>query len=172
MKKISHVLWMIILSIGSVFADDFDKHISQRNKEGDPDYHKARKEWLKSMHRTEPGVDYKILKRELQTERLKRKNDLLKSFAKDSPQFQKFISDNGKISGYWKEIGSRNQSGRIHTSDVDLTKNMIYAASAGGNVWRGTLEGKDWTCLNNSIQFNIQSIKVAYVAGNKRIIVF
>ena len=172
MKKLSLVLWMIFLSIGSVFADDFEKHISQRNKEGDPYYHKARKEWLKSMHRTESGVDYRILKRELQTERLKRKNDLLKNFDKDSPQFQKFISDNGKISGYWKEIGSRNQSGRIHTSDVDLTKSMIYAASAGGNVWRGTLEGKDWTCLNNSIQFNIQSIKVEYVAGNRRIIVF
>ncbi|MFA7625904.1 MAG: T9SS type A sorting domain-containing protein [Candidatus Kapaibacterium sp.] len=148
-----------------------EAHLKQRNKEGDPEYHNSRKEWLEKIHRSDPSINYKLLRQEFMRTRLKLTNEARK-LKSNSPELMKFVSDNQKIVGTWKERGSNNQSGRIHTADVDLTDNLIYAASAGGNVWRGTLNGEDWTCLNNSLQFDIRNIKVEHINSSRRIFVF
>ncbi len=171
MKNIIKILICVIIVVQVTSGQDL-KVIHEQNLEGNPEYHKQRKEWLESIHRSEPGVDYKILLREYKHSRMSKKNDIRKSFENDKPDLMKFVSDNGKIAGYWHERGSNNQSGRIHTADVDLERGLIYLASSGGNVWRGTLEGKNWTCLNNTTQFKIANIKVEKVNNNNRIIVF
>lgn len=144
----------------------FNKH----NKEEDPEFHRQRKAWLQDMHRTEPGVNYKVLQNEILHKKMSLMNKVRKNI--DLSELQKYVSDNGKVSGVWKERGSKNLAGRIHTADVDLINNIVYAASSGGNVWQGYLNGDNWKCLNNSAQFNIQNIKVENINNNKRIFVF
>ncbi len=47
---------------------------------------------------------------------------------------------------------------------------MIYSGSAGGNIWRGTLDGRNWVSLNDGLQFdNIRSVKVLRLGNTKRI---
>ncbi|MBX3043073.1 MAG: T9SS type A sorting domain-containing protein [Candidatus Kapabacteria bacterium] len=173
MKKLNYLLLILIASSAFVFSQSSTtSHLPELNRESDPDYHKARKFWLESMHLTEPDVDYKLLTKEFKSKRMNLKNYTKSKFQPNSPELLKYISDDGRISGTWKERGSNNQSGRIHTADVDLNAGLIYAASAGGNVWRGTINGENWTCLNNSMQFSIRSIKVEIVNDKRRIIVF
>ncbi|MFA6569950.1 MAG: FlgD immunoglobulin-like domain containing protein, partial [Bacteroidota bacterium] len=92
-------------------------------------------------------------------------------YSHDILQTVKF-GDSG-FTGKWYEKGSNNLAGRIHTADIDWTNNLIYAASSGGNIWRGTINGTDWTCLNNTMQIsNIRGVRVLNIMGIKRIIVF
>jgi hypothetical protein len=52
--------------------------------------------------------------------------------------------------GTWHEIGSINHAGRVHTLDFDSTTNTVYAASAGGHIWKKKLNDEGaWTCINN-----------------------
>lgn len=171
MKNITVILFILLISVSNLFSDD-EIHFKERNKEANPEHHNTRKQWLESMHRSEPGVDYKILRREFQNSRMKLNNEIRKNQPKNSPELLRYVSENGKIVGTWKERGSRNQSGRIHTADADLIDGLVYAASAGGNVWRGTINGEGWTCLNNSTQFSISSLKIEHYGNFRRIFVF
>jgi len=38
------------------------------------------------------------------------------------------------------------------TADIDWGNNLIYCASDGGNIWRGSLNGEDWTSLTDYLQ--------------------
>jgi hypothetical protein len=172
MKHLSLLIISCIFIVGSVFAHDNEYHFKYMNKEANPEHHKQRKEWLETMHRTEYGVDYKLLRGELQLSRMEQNQKMRDKLTKDSPQLLKYVSENGRIAGTWKERGSNNQSGRIHTADADLIDGLIYVASAGGNVWRGTIDGKDWVCLNNSTQFSISSLKVEHYGDFRRIFAF
>lgn len=170
-RKILTIILILILP-SLIFSQNSEEHFRSYNKEADTKHHNGRKHWLESMHRTENGVDYKILRNEIIKSRRKINNELRKKSLKDIPNLLEYVSDNGKVSGTWQERGSNNQSGRIHTADIDLEDSLIYAASAGGNVWRGSINGEEWTCLNNSTQFNINSIKVEIVNNKRRIFVF
>jgi len=56
---------------------------------------------------------------------------------------------NGRLRGAWTEKGSHNLAGRMHCIDVDFDNNHIYGASSGGQIWRGNLDGKNWTSLSD-----------------------
>ena len=56
------------------------------------------------------------------------------------------------LSGSWEERGSNNLAGRILTADIDWQNNLIYCASDGGNIWRGSLTGEDWISLTDYLQ--------------------
>lgn len=172
MKNIFLLALIALFTPLMLLSQNSDIHFQEMNKEADPEHHSGRKFWLESMHRTEPGIDYKVLKREFQKSRLEQNKKSRKLLPKDSPSLMNYVSENGKISGTWKERGSNNQAGRIHLADVDLVEGLVYAASAGGNVWRGTLDGENWTCLNNSTQFSISSLKVENFGDFRRIYVF
>lgn len=172
MKNILILTLLVVLAPFLLVSQTSDFKFNDMNNEANPKHHSGRKYWLESMHRTEPGVDYKILRKEFLKSRVQMNNDSRKLLPNNPPELLKYVSENGKISGTWKERGSNNQSGRIHCADVDLDDGLIYAASAGGNVWRGTITGENWTCLNNSTQFSISSIKVESVDDFRRIYVF
>jgi photosystem II stability/assembly factor-like uncharacterized protein len=145
-----------------------------RIQETDINYKKNREKWLRDMHRCAPDINYEVINKENRLAKLK----LNKRNLKEKPLkiFNKQILldtfANGKIIGQWSEKGSNNQAGRIHIIDVDFQDNTIYAASAGGNIWKGTINGDGWICLNNSMQIrNIRMVKILRYSDKNRILV-
>lgn len=112
-------------------------------------YRIRRDEWLESMHNCEPGLNWRIVDREN-----RRAISSLRTVRRDkgfSVSLQG-VPDTvpGVIAGNWRERGSDNLSGRIVHADVDLDRGLIYAASGGGNIWRGTMQGQEWKSLNDT----------------------
>jgi len=68
--------------------------------------------------------------------------------------YQDLLSRERELQGAWVEKGSNNLAGRMHTADVDLEAGLIYAGSAGGNLWVGDLEGGNWQCHNDYLQIS------------------
>jgi hypothetical protein len=134
-----------------------------------------RKKWIEQMHRAAPGVDWRAI------DRATRDRKAVKRLAE-----RKALLDKGALQpgvpvienietvamlGTWNERGSDNLSGRMHTSDVDPETGIIYAGSAGGNVWVGNLAGTNWISINDYLQFdNIRMVKVIPHNGGKRIL--
>ena len=142
------------------------------SREDDPDYKKQRQQWIDDMHRCDSGVNYRIIDRENQKAAIKARLDKMND---KSPTLQSIQDPIGsiKLTGIWTERGSNNQAGRVHVSDIDFDRNLIYLGSSGGNIWRGPIEGNNWTCLNNSLQFkDIRSIKLFKINNTNRIVSF
>ena len=76
------------------------------------------------------------------------------------------------IEGIWRERGSNNLAGRVHTIDVDFENDLIYLGSSGGNIWRGTINGENWESLNDYMQIkDIKIIRVIELDNFKRLLV-
>lgn len=121
------------------------------------EFKKQRKHWIENMHRTAPGVDWRVMDRKTRYEKnitkLSKRNAM---FAKKQLHRQGTVEQfaNGMLGGSWIEKGSSNLSGRMHTTEVDFENNLIYAGSAGGNVWVTDLEGKSWHSINDYLQLD------------------
>ena len=154
----------------------------------------ARKAWIESMHPTSGNIDWELMnKRHRQRKQLKyinNKSDInLVSYYKvpkslpsatplpavseeiiDDP-LAEMAADAG-INGYWIEKGSKNTAGRIRSADYYTPADSIYTVSDGGNVWKGSINGNDWTVLNDQIRFIGPTTLHAIEVNNKpRIIV-
>jgi hypothetical protein len=146
------------------------------NQEEKAEYKEQRKQWLDNMFRTPPELDWRLIENANKRAKLEKHTNLVNAYlnsgkASKDKMLETSIGKDG-LTGIWIEKGSNNQAGRIHTADIDFSNNLIYAASSGGNIWRGTLTGTDWTCLNNGLQIdNIRNVKVVNWDGKKRIIV-
>ncbi len=128
-----------------------------RSEEEDHERHGLRDAWMESMHRCEPGLNWRAIDREN-----RRAIGVLRSAAlrNRTPGPMQGVPDTvpGVISGTWMERGSRNMAGRIRHADVDLERGLVYAASDGGTIWRGTLEGEGWRSLNDTIRMPFLTI--------------
>ena len=117
---------------------------------------KYRKEWINNMHRSNPNDNWKEIdrkNRKLHTDQvLKLRKMLFENIGpEDIPNnFEVMISRD--INGEWIERGSNNLAGRIRTADIDFNNNIIYCASSGGNIWKGTLDGENWESLTDYMQ--------------------
>ena len=99
---------------------------------------KIKKAYFENMHRAAEGFNWKQHNKEQRWNNYnKRKN----------------TKSEIPVNGFWKERGSANQSGRIHTAELDTLNNLLYCASSGGNIWKGTPEGENWISLNDEIKF-------------------
>ncbi len=149
-------------------------NILELNREADKEHKLKRLEWLHEMHRAEEGVNWKIIERENKLIKSSKRQEELLKYLK-SNQLDKILNEetiaNGWLKGKWIEKGSDNQSGRIMTADIDTSRNLIYLISAGGNVWRGGLNGENWTCINDRNSFGGSMIKVVKRDKFNRIIV-
>ena len=104
------------------------------------------------MHRSHPNDNWQEIdrnNRKINTDKIKllRENLFDDENLSDNTQY---ISRN--IQGEWYEKGSNNLAGRIRTADIDFNNNIIYCASSGGNIWRGTLDGENWESINDYMQ--------------------
>lgn len=141
------------------------------------EFRKHRQEWIESMHRAAPGVDWRKMDQETRDSKnrekltrraqlaakgtLPRPGNVSESFAKET------------IRGVWSERGSNNQAGRIRVADFDPESGKIYASADGGNIWIGDLSGNNWTNINDFLKINgILMVRLLpNGAGGKRLIV-
>lgn len=78
---------------------------------------------------------------------------------------------NGNLTAKWHERGPINEAGDMRHIDYLPTTNMLYGISRGGHLWKGSLNGSDWTLLNDDIRFvyNRSVIKVLPQGNGSRI---
>ena len=99
---------------------------------------KIKKAFFENMHRAEEGFNWKKHNKKTRWENYQKNKNTKVNFA---------------VAGFWKERGSANQAGRIHTAELDTLNNILYCASSGGNIWKGSTEGENWISLNDDIKF-------------------
>ena len=119
--------------------------------------HKKREEWIEEMHNAAPDVKWREIDQETRYTRSKILSQ--KSFKNDA------------LEGYWKEVGSNNQAGRILLSEIDTSTGYLYCASSGGNVWKTSLDNPNWTVLNNQLRIpSIHFLRIIHQENSKRIL--
>ncbi len=121
-----------------------------------------RKEWIEQMHKAAPGVDWRAMDEQAMEEMYQERLPALQAAARSGREKSGLIETlaDGNLTGRWIEKGSNNLSGRVHCVDVDFEKNILYAASDGGQVWMGGLKGENWKSLSDPYRIdNIQFIR-------------
>ena len=116
------------------------------------EFKKSRKEWMENMHKSHPDDNWRLIdkqNRKINTDKvLSIREQISRSTNQEKPSnFKVRLSRN--VQGEWFERGSNNLAGRIRTADIDFDNQVIYCASSGGNVWKGTLQGQNWESLND-----------------------
>ncbi|MBN2037216.1 MAG: hypothetical protein JW768_10775, partial [Chitinispirillaceae bacterium] len=169
-----------------------------RPAEGTEDEQLARIKYFEQRHRAAPGTNWREIdqntRKELRQKRreLRKKLDIGKRLRSGKKIIERFefaspVSPQLKgtssmvqtapmaaaaLEGEWIERGSNNQSGRVHTGDVYAPTGDVYIGSAGGLLWRGTLNGGDWVPVNDQYLFtDINMVRVVDYNGGPRIIV-
>ena len=139
-------------------------------------YKQERKAWMEEMHRAGPDVDWRQIddttRKKKIHERLSQRK-LLKAGGMLAAQSSLPETIEGTdIRGRWIERGSNNLSGRMVVADVGPDPNVIYAGSAGGNVWRGSLDGSGWESLNDYLKIKgIETVGLLPTAQGQRLVV-
>jgi len=117
----------------------------------------AREEWEKQLHQEDANPDWRNLDKISREERYL---ELLfqQNISPGSGSAESFAS--GALEGKWSERGSNNIAGNLSEIDYYQPTNTIYGISGGGTVWEGSMEGDDWTPLNDNLRFYNNLIKV------------
>ncbi len=151
-------------------VEEIIRHHVEPNEEN-PEYKRRRDAWLESLHRTEPGLNWRAIDREnRQAIRALRSQPSGRGTGRAMQGAADTIP--GVISGTWMERGSQNLSGRMVHADVDLERGLIYAASGGGNIWRGGLDATGWRSLNDTLRMpGASMLRVVPRPGGPRILV-
>ena len=138
------------------------------------DFKNQRKEYIKNMHRSHPSDDWQKMNDESRKERIDKVRDLRKMLVESGNIEENninIININRNLSGHWQERGSNNLAGRILTADIDWENNLIYCASDGGNIWRGSLSGENWLSLNDYMQIKgIHFLRILKFEDTKRLL--
>ncbi len=109
-----------------------DPDAEARNKAG-------RKEWFAQMHRAAPGVDWRAIERA----------NGLAAMARRRARLEGRAAVPG--TGTWKELGSRNQAGRMHAAALSSDGRILFAGSALGGLWAADPWGQGWTPLGDNL---------------------
>ncbi len=179
MPKHTSILLRIFLTFtfcvlaATSFAQGIEKtEVLKNSREADPDYQDKREEWVNLMHRAEPGVNWQAVDAETRDAKF----EVLQSSHPRHSVFPLGLSYDtlaaGRLIGSWNERGSNNISGRMITADIDFDRNIIYAASAMGNIWKTDLANTGgWVSLNDNHRFGgITMLRVVTTSKGKRLI--
>lgn len=166
MKRIFLITILFAYSYTALFNQEI-KHYGNLNKE-DNIKHKQYLRFLQDkMYHTEDGVNNRVIEDELKRYFRESRNLKNKSLSLLSSNFA-----DGRLTGNWYERGSNNNAGRTHQAELAKDMKTVFIGSSGGNIWKGTIEGNSWTCLNNTYKFNdIKDIKLVDYNNNERLIV-
>ncbi|KOY84289.1 hypothetical protein AD998_21820 [bacterium 336/3] len=66
----------------------------------------------------------------------------------------------GLIQAKWHERGPNNEAGDMREVDFLPSNESIYAISTVGHLWKGNLNGLNWTLLNDDIRFEPDELEV------------
>src|SRR3989339_7421 len=160
MGKLAKILLLLFVCflLASEYQPLYGEPYDSRIRENDSELKKKREQWIEDMHRTEPGVNWKVLENETRLSKYQYLQNNLYDKIKNGGDYKTLAADveigNTGFRGFWTEKGSLNLAGRIHTTHVPPGSSTVYAASAGGNIWKGNQDGDNWTCLNNGFKIN------------------
>lgn len=143
---------LLLLIIPSLAAQIVDEEM-QEEREGQQE---ERERWIEQRHSAAPGVDWRVVERENREARMSGMKRGLRKLSSAGT-----LDTVSNLVGQWVERGSANQAGRIdyaavaevHYPGVDTTGLVLYAASNGGHLWRGDIDGKNWAVLNDRERF-------------------
>jgi len=144
-------------------------------KKNRKEFKESRKKYIDLVHKRGPEVDWEKMDSDFRKNRAYQ-NTLLR---------QNYINQNGywenrensitltrELEGAWSERGSNNLAGRVHTLDIDFDNDLIYLASSGGNIWKGTIDGENWESLNDYMQINdIKIIRLIETDETRRLLI-
>ncbi|MEZ4775305.1 MAG: T9SS type A sorting domain-containing protein [Bacteroidia bacterium] len=110
-----------------------------------------REAFFEKMHRTAPGVDWRKIDQQVRKEKAESRFQKIRqrNLSKTSADFDKDTIANGNVTGHWREVGSINQAGRTTGAEYDAKSGTLYVTSAGGNIWKGNMQGSSWEVLND-----------------------
>ncbi len=165
MKKYLLIILTWLISVASIaqFKESESKYYPKPTEvaagHNEEKQKQTREAWIEYMHRCAPGVDWRKINRE---------NSHNQYFRQ---QAQRGFADsllNGNLVGHWVEKGSLNNSGRTLVCEYDSMNNRLIVGSGGGNVWIGNLDGTDWHCINDGLNFKgFWMIRAIPVDGGK-----
>lgn len=117
------------------------------------EFKKHRKEFFEYIHKTDSSTDWRDIDKETRRQKTENSKIILESMLNEGQlnrdNLYRVNISSRNLEGEWAERGSNNLAGRIRTADIDFENNLIYCASSGGNIWRGTLEGENWESLTD-----------------------
>ncbi len=121
----------------------------------DEEYHAERGAWLEEMHRAAPGVDWRAIEAENQDrERLRRNAEVAAGG---------FAARRSTSPWYWEEVGSRNQAGHTRCAALGPERGgerHLYVGAAAGGVWRGSMDGENWTPLSDGVYGGVDDLAI------------
>lgn len=126
-------------------------------KKNRKEFKKSRKEYIDLIHKRGPDVDWRKMDLDFRKNRAYENTMFRQNYINQNGYWENTdsrISLNREIEGVWRERGSNNLAGRVHTLDIDFDSDLIYLASSGGNIWKGTINGENWESLNDYMQIN------------------
>jgi len=180
-KIIISVFFFLVLSAGFLlyFPAEKKKHPAPAEIKENEEMKQRRKDWWEKKHGAADGVDWKAMDEQTRKEKAEKRNQYRKELYKKGQlkSNEKILESfgDGALTGEWRERGSDNIAGRMHTCDVNFQSNTVYAGSSGGVLWKGTLGGLDWQPLNDFMsneiifvrQLELQTANRLIMAGGK-----
>ncbi len=138
----------------------------ERDPEVREEMQREREAWMAERHRAAPGVDWRAIE-----EQNARAEMLRRSAPLEGPM--------APVGGFWSEVGSRNQAGRMHCAVLGPVRadapegRFLYAGSNLGGMWRGNPSGTEWTPLGDNLYGGVHEIVAlpAVVAGDPDVLV-
>ncbi len=124
---------------------------------GDPDGQDRveREAWFEERHRVGPGVSWRQIERTNRRREVGKRNKLSQMRPSGGPDSE------AQASSSWREIGSRNQAGRMHAARHSSDGQRLYAGSSAGGVWRSTdLDGTDWEPLGDNLAGGAHELEI------------
>ncbi|MFT7478594.1 MAG: photosystem II stability/assembly factor-like uncharacterized protein, partial [Gammaproteobacteria bacterium] len=141
---------------------------TERGLDGDAEERKQieREAWIEEMHRAESGTDWRAIESENQARALWRRNRRSASRAAlNGPAGSGGTAAIGgeTPAGQWQEIGSRNQAGHVRCAAMGYQLDgvrKLYVGTALGGVWRGNLDGTEWTPLSDHLWGGVDEVSI------------
>ncbi len=111
----------------------------------------ARREWIEDLHRAENGTDWRQLEYQNDMKRHEHRTDL--RAGNQSRSGEEVFAD-GYVIGEWRERGSSNLAGSVVATTYHKEEEKIYLISAGGSLFKSSIDGLDWEVVNQDLRFS------------------
>lgn len=129
----------------------------------------ALEEWMNEIHGSHP--DWRIIEEKNQLEAMETSFNLKRRKAGYRMTATSEAFAEGMLKGTWNERGSDNISGRIVNVEMNPATKIIYALSDAGFLFKGNLQGENWTSLNDQRPFEGSQMVLYTNAGVDRLVV-
>ena len=166
--KVLLIIFVQYLPLGLYSQETIGQNHLEYNHESESSLKQEREKWINYMHGDKNDRSWRAVLQEISLAKYKLKKEIIEQRIKAGIKKNQLLSNKLSVGGLdaeWIEKGSNNLAGRIRTAEIDFQRELIYCASDGGNIWRGTLDGKNWTCINNSMNFG-NSVRLIKVYNN------